>query len=70
MNDDAIERLEMKIAWLEQSSQELSETMYRQQREIDQLKGRVGALVQEVESLRGNTPGAARTAAEEKPPHY
>lgn len=70
MNDDAIERLETKIAWLEQSTQELSDTVYRQERELEQMKSRVGALMQEMETLRGSTPGAPRTAAEEKPPHY
>ena len=62
-----VEAIEIKLAHLERSLQELSDVVYRQQREID-----VGARVQsaarrQVEDLEGRSadPGAV-----EIPPHY
>ena len=62
-----IEALEFKVAHLERALQELSDVMYRQQREIDgmlelnrQLRSQVGQL---------ETRGADASSVE-IPPHY
>jgi SlyX protein len=68
MNSETIERLETKIAFLESANVELSDVVYRQSLEIQSLRARFDALVQRVEAAQ--TPETARTAAEERPPHY
>lgn len=68
MTQDDIERIELKLAYLERSSQELSEVVFRQQREIDELKARLAAVVNELEA--GKSGRMDYTAAEERPPHY
>jgi SlyX protein len=68
MSTEAIERLEMKIAFLERANNELSDVVYRQQREIQGLAAKMAALSDRVSSM----PAAdeARTPEDERPPHY
>ena len=61
-----LEALEMRLAHLERSVQELSEEFYRQQRDIDRLRQRNQQLLAEIE---GGATGASRTDPE-PPPHY
>jgi SlyX protein len=68
MNSDAIERLETKMAFLENANVELSDVVYRQSQEIQSLRARLDALAQRVEAAQ--TPEAVRTPEEERPPHY
>lgn len=65
--DARIETLEFKVAHLERALQELSDVMYRQQRELDTLRERSRQLVAQVRSLedRGTDPTGV-----EIPPHY
>jgi SlyX protein len=67
MQDDALERIELKIAFLENANNELSDVIYRQQREIDELKLEVKSLTSQVEAFKESPQ---RSAADEKPPHY
>lgn len=69
MNDEAVERLELKLAFLERSNQELSDAVYRQQQDIDALKLQIGELLGRVESMR-EEESTRYTAEQEKPPHY
>ena len=62
-----IEALEFKVAHLERALQELSEVMYRQQREIDGMLELNRQLRSEVEQLE--TRGADASSVE-IPPHY
>jgi SlyX protein len=68
MSTEAIERLEMKISFLERANNELSDVVYRQQREIQGLVAKMAALSDRVSSM----PAAdeARTPEDERPPHY
>jgi SlyX protein len=68
VDQDVIERLEMKIAFLDKANAELSDVVYRQQREIDNLKERFTLLKDRVESVAAQP--AEVTSLEEKPPHY
>jgi SlyX protein len=68
MSTEAIERLEMKIAFLERANLELSDVVYRQQREIQGLRAKFDSLVERVSSL--NSPDEERTPEDERPPHY
>jgi SlyX protein len=64
---DRVEILEFKVAHLERSLQELSDVLYRQQRELDSLANRNQQLVEQLQQLedRGGDPTRV-----EIPPHY
>ena len=64
---DRVESLEFKVAHLERSLQELSDVLYRQQRELDLLAHRNQRLVEQLQQLedRGSDPTRV-----EIPPHY
>jgi SlyX protein len=68
MNDEAVERIELRIAYLENANNELSDVVYRQQQEILEMRERMGLLVNRFDELE-NKP-RDWTASEEKPPHY
>jgi SlyX protein len=57
--------LEMKIAHLEKSNDDLSDTVYRQQQQMDLLKKQLDSLTNQVKS-----GGADIRGGNEKPPHY
>ncbi len=65
--NERVEALEFKVAHLERALQELSDVLYRQQREIDALTDRNQQLREQVQQLedRGAEPGGV-----EIPPHY
>jgi SlyX protein len=65
MND---ETTELRLAFLERANQELSDVVYRQQRQIDALTGTLAELTGRLESLKDQEE--PRPAAEERPPHY
>ncbi len=62
-----IDTLEFKVAHLERALQELSDVVYRQQRELDSLRDRNQHLLAQVQQLeeRGGDPNRV-----EIPPHY
>jgi uncharacterized coiled-coil protein SlyX len=63
-----VERLELKIAFLEQANQQLSDVAYRQQQEIDALRRALAELIGRVDSLKDQEQPLS--PAEERPPHY
>jgi SlyX protein len=65
--NDRIEALEFKIAHLERALQQLSDVLYRQQRELDALRDRNQQLIDQVQQIedRAGDPNAV-----EIPPHY
>ncbi|MBC7983535.1 MAG: SlyX family protein [Candidatus Obscuribacterales bacterium] len=65
---DAIERIELKIAFLENANTELSDVVYRQQQELIALRERLGMLSNRFDDLESKPPDWS--AADEKPPHY
>lgn len=68
MQDERLEQLELKLAYLERASQELGDVVYRQQQSIDALTARLERLAEQV---RANAETSGQyTEAEEKPPHY
>ena len=68
MNEEALEQIQTKIAFLEQANADLSDVVFRQQQEIRAL----GARIQEVsERLAATQPEERqRTSDDERPPHY
>jgi SlyX protein len=65
--DDRIEALEFKVAHLERALQELSDVLYRQQRELAGLRARAQQLVEHVRLLEDRGADPTRV---EIPPHY
>ncbi len=62
-----VEAIEFKLAHLERALQELSDVVYRQQREIDTALELNRNLHRQVEDLESRTPDPG---AVEMPPHY
>jgi SlyX protein len=65
--DERLTELEVRSAHLEHQVEELSEVLYRQQRELDDLK----TVLRGVQDRVGaSEPGLIDAAREDKPPHY
>jgi SlyX protein len=67
MTAERIETLEFKVAHLVRALQELSDVLYRQQRELDALRERSQNLYEQLQQL--DERGADPTGVE-IPPHY
>ena len=68
MNAEFIERVELKIAYLERANNDLSEVVYRQQQQIDVLRAELAALNGKMEAAVAEQ--TVYTAEQERPPHY
>ncbi|HEV2703911.1 MAG TPA: SlyX family protein [Steroidobacteraceae bacterium] len=68
MDQDTIERLELKLAFLERANAELSDVVYRQHKEIEGLREGLRALAEKMEARQGAE--AVRRPEDERPPHY
>lgn len=65
---DRLDRIEIKLAYLEEANAQLSDVVLRQQREIDALKLRLDRLKDRLEATQhAPTPYSLE---DEKPPHY
>jgi SlyX protein len=67
VTEHRVEQLEFKVAHLEKAVQDLSDVLYRQQRELDVLREHNRELTVQVQELedRGADPNPV-----EIPPHY
>ena len=65
--EDSLERIQTKIAYLEQAMAELSDVVFRQHKEIQTLDAQIKALK---DRLAGASLDEARTIEQERPPHY
>jgi uncharacterized coiled-coil protein SlyX len=68
MTHDRLEALETKLAFLENANVELSDELFRQRREVEELRGRVASLASRLDAAQGAAEGEA--TREERPPHY
>ncbi|MET0534324.1 MAG: SlyX family protein [Steroidobacter sp.] len=68
MNEDIVERIELRIAYLERANNDLSEVVYRQQQEIDALRAELAAVSGKLEGAMSEP--TAYTPEQERPPHY
>jgi SlyX protein len=66
--DEAVEHIQSKIAFLEHAFSELSDVVFRQDKEIQLLQGQLKAFRERLEGMPREEP--ARTAEQERPPHY
>ncbi len=68
MNETTLERIELKIAYLESANQELSDIVYRQQREIETLSAKMAMYQRQVDAWKSEQAPVA--PPDERPPHY
>jgi SlyX protein len=68
MNDETVERIESRIAFLERANTELSDVVLRQEREIGILKAQLSALAARVAA--GSAEQTVYSPEQERPPHY
>lgn len=68
MQNERLEELELKLAYLERANQELGDVVYRQQQALDGLRERLERLADQLQAQAEH--GSEYTAADEKPPHY
>jgi SlyX protein len=68
VDQDTVERLELKLAFLERANAELSDVVYRQHKELEALREGLRALAGKLDSRVSAEP--VRAPEEERPPHY
>jgi SlyX protein len=68
MDQDTVERLELKLAFLERANAELSDVVYRQHKELEALRAGLQALAEKLDSRQSVDP--VRRPEDERPPHY
>ena len=68
MDADIVERIELRITYLERANNDLSEVVYRQQQEIDALRAELAVVSGKLQSAM--TEQTAYTPEQERPPHY
>jgi SlyX protein len=66
VNEETVEQIQTKIAYLESANNELSDVVFRQQQEIRTLGMRLNALAERVDATRSGD----RPPDDERPPHY
>lgn len=66
--NNCIDSLEMKLAFLEESLETLSQEFYAQQRQVDALQRHQASFLDKLKNLDANIE--AENVADEKPPHY
>jgi SlyX protein len=67
MQDDALEVVQSKIAYLERAVAEISDVAFRQHREIEGLEAQLKAIRERLAGAQADEP---RTLEQERPPHY
>jgi uncharacterized coiled-coil protein SlyX len=68
MNDEALEQIQTKIAFLERATSELSDVVFRQHGEIQALEAKLKAVVDRLRATQSDE--VPRLPDQEKPPHY
>ena len=69
MNDETLEQIQTRIAFLERANAELGEVVFQQQKEIQSLTAKIREVLQRLEAA--HSAQEERTVEEdERPPHY
>lgn len=69
MSEERLVEIETKIAFQEQTIEDLNDVLYEQQQEIERLGSICDSLVKRVKELSEFNPGID-APVDEKPPHY
>jgi uncharacterized coiled-coil protein SlyX len=68
MNEDTIEQIQTKIAYLERTTTDLSDMVFRQHQEIRVLEARLKSILERLSGAQSEE--APPSADQERPPHY
>jgi SlyX protein len=68
MDDEALEQIHLKLAFLERANTDLSDVVFRQQQEIQALSARIREVAERASAVQDG--GEERSAEDERPPHY
>ncbi|MDB5761090.1 MAG: slyX [Herminiimonas sp.] len=68
MNENRLVEIEIKIARQEDLVESLNQTVYRQQKKLDELEALCSALARRLKDVSSTDPEG--NPANEKPPHY
>lgn len=68
MNDEVLEQIQTKIAFLEKANADLSDVVFRQQLEIRALVARIEEVSERLAAAQSEE--RPRSADDERPPHY
>jgi uncharacterized coiled-coil protein SlyX len=68
VDQDIVERLELKLAFLERANTELSDVVYRQHKELESLREGLRVLAEKLDAPQTSDP--PRRPEDERPPHY
>jgi SlyX protein len=68
MNDETLEQIQTKIAFLERANTDLSDVVFRQQQEIHTLGLRVKEVLERLAATQ--VEERPRSPEDERPPHY
>jgi uncharacterized coiled-coil protein SlyX len=68
MAEDSLEQIQSKIAYLERSTTELSDVVFRQHNDIKKLEAQIKALQDRLNAPQFEE--TQRTLEQERPPHY
>lgn len=68
MNDETLEQIQTKIAYLESAVAELSDVVFRQHREMQALEVKLKTLSDRLSGAQ--TDEGPRPPEQERPPHY
>ena len=68
MDQDIVERLELKLAFLERANAELSDVVYLQHKELEGLREGLRVLAEKLDARQ--SAETTRRPEDERPPHY
>lgn len=68
MGEDTLEQIQTKIAFLERACSELSDVVFRQQREIQTLEAKLKEVSDRLNAVQSDQ--GLRPPEQERPPHY
>jgi SlyX protein len=68
MNDETLEKIQTKIAFLERAASELSDVVFRQHKEIQALEAKLKAVMDRLSGAQSDE--SPRPPEQERPPHY
>jgi len=68
MNDDTLELVQTKIAFLERTAAELSDVVFKQHLEIQALEAKLKSLADRLSGAQSDE--GPRPPEQERPPHY
>jgi uncharacterized coiled-coil protein SlyX len=68
MDEETLEQMQSKIAFLERAVSELSDVVFRQHKEIQAVEAKLKAVSDRLDSAQSDE--ALRPLEQERPPHY